>query len=46
MVTPRQFCSKLLQNWLVRPSLREGPHITKVTGTEALDTRKLGLQVL
>ena len=32
MTTPGQFCSKLLQNWLIRPSLRESPHITEATG--------------
>jgi hypothetical protein len=43
VVTPRQFCSKLLQNWLIRPSLREGPHITEATGAEALYTGKLAI---
>jgi hypothetical protein len=45
VMTPRQFCSNMLQNWLVRPSLRERPHVTENPGTEALDTGKLGLQV-
>jgi hypothetical protein len=31
-VTPRNLCNNLLHNWLLRPRLRESPHVLEVTG--------------
>lgn len=46
IVAPGQFCNELLQNLRLRPRFSQRTHIAEVARTEALDSRKLGLQIV
>src|ERR1700688_2214297 len=46
IMAPRQFCNKLLQNWLLRPSLRKSLHIPEVTRRKAPHIRELRAEIL
>ena len=46
IVPPGQLCNKLLHNWFLRPGLCQGTHVFEASGAEALDARKLVLQIM
>lgn len=46
IVLPGQLCNKLLHNWFLRPGLCQGTHVFEASGAEALDARKLVLQIM
>jgi hypothetical protein len=46
IVPPGQLCNKLLHNWFLRPGLCQGTHVLEASGAEALDARKLVLQIM
>jgi hypothetical protein len=46
IVPPRQLCNKLLHNWFIRPSLGQSTHVLEASRAEALDARKLILEIM
>jgi hypothetical protein len=46
IVPPGQLCNKLLHNWFLRPGLFQGTHVLEASGAEALDARKLVLEIM
>jgi hypothetical protein len=46
IVPPGQLCNKLLHNCFFRPGLGQGTHVLEASGAEALDARKLILEIM